>query len=111
MAKYPRRAVNATMTLTTRTADDRDTFGGVTYTTADTSDDVVIKSAEILEDPPGAGNIPTLTITVLTDPLNLTPRVDELATINSVVYRIVSVEATFWKGINIVDKVSLLERG
>ena len=110
MAKYPRRAVNASMTLTTRTASGRDDFGGVTYSTSTTEDDVVMQYRDQLEATP-AGNIRVREISALTDPLYLSPKVDDEATIEGVTYRVLEVVPTYWKGIKIMERAVLQEKG
>ena len=109
MAKYPRRAVNSTMTLTTRTASGSNAFGETTYTESTATDDVVLQFIDALEDPP-AGNVRFRGLVAVTDPRHLNPTVTDEATVNGVEYRILEVRGVYWKGIRIADKVILQER-
>ncbi len=108
MAKFPRRAVNATMVLTTKTASTKNAWGEQQFTTASGSDSVVLQFIDDLEDPP-AGNVRVRELIAVTDPQNLTPTVTDQATVNGVDYRILEVRAAYWKGIHILDKVILQE--
>ena len=98
MAKYPRRAVNASMTLTTRTVSGTNSVGSVTYTETTATDDVVLQFIDGLEDP-SAGNVRFQGLIAVTDPVNLTPTVSDEATVDGVDYRILEVRAVYWKGI------------
>ena len=110
MAKFPRRATNASMTLTTKTASTRNSFGETQFTETTATDDVVLQFVDRLEDP-ASGNIRLQSITAVTDPRNLTPTVTDEATVDGITYRILEVRAVYWKGIKIADKCILQERG
>lgn len=108
MAKFPRRATNATLTLTTKTASTKNAHGEQQYTTASGSDSVVLQYIDALEDPP-VGNVRFRGLIAVTDPQFLTPTVTDEATVNGVDYRILEVRAGYWKGTHFIDKVVLQE--
>lgn len=110
MAKFPRRAVNAQMTLVTKTPAARNSYGERGYTQSTTSDDVVVQFTDGLDDPP-AGNVRFRQLTAVTDPQRLNPRVDDEAIVNGVTYRILEVIPVYDKGEVIAHKVRLQERG
>jgi len=110
MAKYPRRARNATLTLTTKTQSGSNSFGEPTFSTSTSEDEVVLQFRDRLDFSP-AGTIRYRELTALTDPLYLSPKVDDEAEVNGVTYRISEVIPTYWKGIKIMDRAVLQERG
>ena len=110
MAHYPRPLRNATLTLTTKTQAGQNSYGEPTFTETTAEDEVVIQFRDQL-DFSSAGTIRYRELTALTDPLNLTPTVDDEAEVNGVTYRIAEVVPTYWKGIKIMDRVVLQERG
>lgn len=110
MAKYPRRATNAQMTLITKSPGARNSFGERGYTDSTTSDDVLVQFTDGLEDPP-AGNVRFRSLTVVTDPQRLNPRVGDEAIVNGVTYRILEVAPVYDKGEVIAHKCKMQERG
>jgi len=110
MAKFPRRATNATMTLISKSPGSRNTFGERQYSQSTTSDDVLMQFTDTLADPP-AGNVRVRLITAVTDPHRLNPRVDDEAIVDGVTYRILRVVPVYSKGEKIADKCELQERG
>ena len=110
MAKYPRRATNARMTLLTKNPGSKNSFGEREYTSSSSEDDVVVQFTDALADPP-AGNVRLRLLTAVTDPQRLNPRVDDEAIVNGVTYRVLEVIPVYHKGEKIADKVRLQERG
>jgi len=98
------------MTLTSRTQSGQNSYGEPTFSTTTTEDEVVLQFRDQLDFSP-AGNVRYRELTALTDPLHLSPKVDDEAEINGVTYRISEVIPTYWKGINIINRVVLQERG